>query len=72
MDLEKLYAPIEQGLEVVEERLATVVTSEAYPVAELYHHILSSGGKKIRPALVRLSMSVILCRFHSERAFSGR
>lgn len=55
MDLEKVYLPIKQDLEEVEERLADIVASETHPVLEVYDYALSSGGKRIRPALVLLS-----------------
>ena len=55
MNLEEIYAPVKQELQNVEERLKTVVASEVYPVCELYDYVLSSGGKRIRPALVLLS-----------------
>ena len=55
MNLEEIYVPIRQELGKVEERLATIVNCGVYPVCELYHYVLSSGGKRIRPALVLLS-----------------
>lgn len=55
MNLEEIYAPIKQDLQRVEERLETAITSEIYPVLESYDHVLSSGGKRLRPALVLLS-----------------
>ena len=55
MNLEEIYAPVKQDLQRVEERLENIVTSEIYPVFESYDHILSSGGKRLRPALVLLS-----------------
>lgn len=55
MDLEWIYAPIKQDLEKVEESLETIITSDVYPVFEIYNHVLASGGKRIRPALVLLS-----------------
>jgi len=55
MSLEEIYAPVKQDLQRVEKRLEIIVTSEIYPVLESYDHILSSGGKRLRPALVLLS-----------------
>ncbi|MFC1713461.1 polyprenyl synthetase family protein [Candidatus Poribacteria bacterium] len=55
MKLDEIYAPVKQDLQRVEERLETIVTSRIYPVFESYDHILSSGGKRLRPALVLLS-----------------
>ncbi len=55
MKLEAIYEPIKYNLQRVEKRLETIVTSEIYPVFESYNYILSSGGKRLRPALVLLS-----------------
>ncbi len=55
MKLEEIYAPVKQDLHRVEERLESIITSEVYPVFESYDHVLSSGGKRLRPALVLLS-----------------
>lgn len=55
MKLEAIYEPIKYDLQRVEKRLETIVTSEIYPVFESYNYILSSGGKRLRPALVLLS-----------------
>ena len=55
MKLEAIYEPIEHDLQRVEKRLETIVTSEIYPILESYNHILSSGGKRLRPALLLLS-----------------
>ncbi len=61
MNLEQIYAPIRQDMEKVEERLTTLIASEVYPVYELYSHVLLSGGKRIRPALVLLSAKSLDC-----------
>ena len=55
MTLDKIYQPVKHELEEVEERLEAIVVSEIHTIRELYDYVLSSGGKRIRPALVLLS-----------------
>jgi octaprenyl-diphosphate synthase len=55
MSLDEIYQPIKHELEEVGERLAAIVDSEIQAICELYDYVLSSGGKRIRPALVLLS-----------------
>lgn len=55
MNLQEIYQPIGHELKEVEERLVDIVDSEVYIICELYDYLLSSGGKRIRPALVLLS-----------------
>ena len=61
MNLENIYTPIKQSLDEVEERLGYIASSDVYPVYELYKYVLSSGGKRIRPALVLLSAMSLDC-----------
>ncbi len=55
MSLEEIYAPVKQDLQKVEERLESIITSGIYPILGAYDYALSSGGKRLRPALVLLS-----------------
>lgn len=55
MSLDEIYQPVKHELEEVEERLTAIVDSEIHTIRELYDYVLSSGGKRIRPALVLLS-----------------
>lgn len=55
MNLKDICSPIRQDMEEFEERMRDIVDSDVYPVLESYNHIFSSGGKRIRPALVLLS-----------------
>jgi len=55
MKLEAIYEPVKNDLQRVEERLETIVVSDIHPVIDSYKYILSSGGKRLRPALVLLS-----------------
>jgi len=46
---------IENGLDAVEEKLRRVVDSDVEVLDEASHHIISSGGKRLRPRLLFLS-----------------
>jgi geranylgeranyl pyrophosphate synthase len=46
---------IRDGLDAVEEKLHRVVESDVAVLDEASHHIISSGGKRVRPQLVFLS-----------------
>ena len=55
MKLSKIYKPIELDLVKVEEILRSVTKVEPAWLAEMLDYSLSSGGKRIRPALALLS-----------------
>ncbi|MFC1937427.1 polyprenyl synthetase family protein [Chloroflexota bacterium] len=55
MDLSRIYEPVQDGLNEVENRLALVSKVDFAHLAELLSHSLKGGGKRIRPALVLLS-----------------
>ncbi len=46
---------IEKELEAVEESLATVINSDVEMLFDASHHIVSSGGKRIRPRVTLLA-----------------
>jgi octaprenyl-diphosphate synthase len=46
---------LEKGMEAVEDRLASVVRSDISVLEDASLHIVSSGGKRIRPRMVLLS-----------------
>src|SRR5690606_19769717 len=46
---------VQDGLKAVDELLHEVVTSNVTILDEASHHIISSGGKRVRPQLVLLS-----------------
>jgi geranylgeranyl pyrophosphate synthase len=46
---------IEEGMRAVEEQLHTIVDSDVDVLRDASHHIISSGGKRIRPRLVLMS-----------------
>ncbi len=48
-------APIRQELQDVEECLSSIIQSDVGLVYDLSKHLLSAGGKRIRPALVLLA-----------------
>lgn len=50
-----LKEQIESGLDAVEEKLHRVVSSSVTVLDEASHHIISSGGKRMRPRLLFLT-----------------
>jgi len=55
LSLNTIYQPIKEDLVEVEERLRSVSQVDFPRLAELLDYTLSSGGKRVRPALVLLS-----------------
>ncbi|MDT8307355.1 MAG: polyprenyl synthetase family protein [Anaerolineae bacterium] len=50
-----LREQVDAGLKAVDEKLHSVVRSEVPVLDEASHHIIASGGKRVRPQLVLLS-----------------
>jgi heptaprenyl diphosphate synthase len=59
-----LFAPVRPGLQAVEERLRRELGREGELLGELGRHLLS-GGKRLRPALVLLSGSLVGARLEA-------
>jgi heptaprenyl diphosphate synthase len=55
MDLNEIYKPIDDGLEIVEESLHSETSVNAPLLSQLLKYMLYSGGKRIRPALTLLA-----------------
>ena len=55
MDLDDIYKPVEEGLNIVEESLHAETNVNAALLSELLKYMLYSGGKRIRPALTLLA-----------------
>lgn len=55
-ELERIYGPIEEDLQMVEKRLYDLVPSDLDPISTVERYILDNGGKRLRPALVLLSV----------------
>jgi heptaprenyl diphosphate synthase len=55
MDLDEIYKPVDDGLEIVEESLHSETDVTAALLSELLKYMLHSGGKRIRPALTLLA-----------------
>jgi octaprenyl-diphosphate synthase len=53
--LTSILAPIRDELDVVEAVLRSTAPDEYAPLAEVIQHIVSGGGKRVRPALVLLA-----------------
>lgn len=59
IDINRIYQPIKEELKEVEKILKRETASENDFISNLSKHILSAGGKKIRPALVLLSNKAV-------------
>ena len=53
--MKQLTHKIEQGLEKVEDRLLSVVETDVETLHDASAHIISSGGKRVRPKLLMLA-----------------
>jgi len=54
----ELFAPIQEGLAVVETRLREAPAGQHAALAAATEHLLKAGGKRIRPALCLLSAGI--------------
>jgi len=54
LNIRQILEPIAEELAKVEERLLNTADVEYAPLAEVVRYVVSSGGKRIRPALVLL------------------
>ena len=55
MSINSILSPIQNELHSVEERLREAVHIEFEPLANIFDSLISSGGKRIRPALAILA-----------------
>ncbi|MBW2274410.1 MAG: polyprenyl synthetase family protein [Deltaproteobacteria bacterium] len=62
---DRLFDGIAQGLELVESAMREQLGSDADVIGALGNHVLSSGGKRLRPALVLLAAD--LCGYTGPR-----
>lgn len=65
-DLLQLFEPVRDDLEAVEREFARQVESQVHVIPEIGNYLLSSGGKRVRPAV--LLMSARLCGYVGPRA----
>jgi geranylgeranyl pyrophosphate synthase len=68
LNLNSILSPIQNELQIVEERLRAAVRTEFDPLTGIFDSLISSGGKRIRPAL-----AILATRFHPtdpEKAFT--
>lgn len=65
-DLLQLFEPVRDDLEAVEREFARQVQSQVHVIPEIGNYLLSSGGKRVRPAV--LLMSARLCGYTGPRA----
>ncbi|MCX7838192.1 MAG: polyprenyl synthetase family protein [Anaerolineae bacterium] len=59
MNIQQIFAPIQEELAQVEARLRQAVRVEYLPLADIFEMLIGSGGKRIRPAL-----SILATKFH--------
>lgn len=57
--LEKILSPIRQDLRAVERLVLDDLDTEIPLLTKVGHHILNSGGKRVRPALLLLSAGAV-------------
>ena len=50
-----IYAPVQEGLARVEEKLRTLADTENSPVQPLLQYVTDAGGKRVRPAVTLLA-----------------
>lgn len=65
-DLLQLFEPVRDDLEAVEREFARQIQSQVHVIPEIGNYLLSSGGKRVRPAV--LLMSARLCGYTGPRA----
>lgn len=59
MNIQQIFAPIQEELSEVEARLRQAVRVEYLPLADIFEMLIGSGGKRIRPAL-----AILATKFH--------
>jgi geranylgeranyl pyrophosphate synthase len=59
VNIQQIFAPIQEELAEVETRLRQAVRVEYLPLADIFEMLIGSGGKRIRPAL-----SILATKFH--------
>jgi geranylgeranyl pyrophosphate synthase len=59
VNIQQIFAPIQEELAQVETRLRQAVRVEYLPLADIFEMLIGSGGKRIRPAL-----SILATKFH--------
>jgi len=50
-----IYAPVQDGLARVDDRLRSLAETETYPVQPLLQYVTDNGGKRVRPAITLLA-----------------
>ena len=62
MDLKTLLSPIAEDMQRVDEIIRQRLDSEVILINQIGAHIISAGGKRMRPAVVLLSARALGCR----------
>ena len=58
-ELERIYGPIKEDLRMVDKRLYDLVPADLDPISTVEKYILDNGGKRLRPALILLSLRAV-------------
>ena len=66
MDLQEIYRPVADELELVEERLPRLTHSRSKRIAAAIAAMLGTRGKRLRPALLLIAAKA--CNYTGERA----
>jgi len=58
VDIDRIYAPVQDGLALTEQAIQGIVCKDGSFLAKLLAHILRGGGKRMRPAITLLAGKV--------------
>lgn len=67
MEMQDVIKKYEEDLRLVEERLRSYFYSEIALIPEITDHLISSGGKRLRPLLLLIAAD--MCGYRGERRF---
>jgi octaprenyl-diphosphate synthase len=59
MDLREIFPIIKNELDLVEQEISNNITSDVKLISTICQHILGSGGKRLRPALLLLTSKLL-------------
>ncbi len=68
MQIQDIFAVYEDDMQQVEKHLDKYLTSEVKLIPEVCHHLIDSGGKRVRPLLLLISSR--LCGVTGEQRFT--
>ncbi|NTW07241.1 MAG: polyprenyl synthetase family protein, partial [Syntrophaceae bacterium] len=68
MQIQDIFAAYKDDMQQVEKHLDKYLTSEVKLIPEVCHHLIDSGGKRVRPLLLLITSR--LCGFTGEQRFT--